>query len=229
MGAPHGVWSLRWVIGRTCLVVVAWLAISPAALGAQDTGFAWPRLEVRGGLTGHGAGACLTKRATGATAGFDLRTRGRWIVSAAVDLFVTNANCFDILYTREYEGQTVERWGHPQLGFTTPRFTLSAGYAFSVLGMSAELTSGLGTVRTRTDYGGPAREDITWRPWYGGALALRLSSALGVQLEAGRHQLAERYYAFERDFYAPEGDVIVAEILRWETMWRLGITVPVIR
>jgi len=226
-GSPF-VCSRSFVTLGACSIIAASNILRPPAVDAQEGRFAWPTLEVRGGIVSHGAGGCLTKRATGAIAGVDVRSQGRWILSAAVDLFMSNINCFDILYTRQYAGQTVERWGSPELDFTTPRLAVSLGYGFSVYGRGAELMAGLGAVRTRIDYGGPAREEITWRPWYGAGVVLRLSSALGVQLEAGWHQLAERYYAAGRDYYDPDGDVIVAEIRRWEPMWRLGVTVPVI-
>lgn len=150
-------------------------------------------------------------------------------MSASIDLFLANVSCLEILYTRQYAGQTVERWGDPELDFTTPRLALSLGYGFTVLERRAEVTAGIGLLRTKIDYGGPARQEITWRPWYGAAAVLRLSRIIGLQLEAGWHQLAERYYAPGRDYYDPSADVIVAEIRRWAPLWRLGVTVPVSR
>ena len=199
-----------------CTLVSA-LAALTQPVSAQESDRQGVALEVRGGFAGHGGGDCIHGRTSSATLGIDLRTRGNWIASAAADVFIYGASCLDIGVGTVYEGQQVDIEGWPQIG---PRMTVSAGYAFSILGVRAELSGGLGTLPTRTDYGrgGAVWE---WRWWQGGMLAARFRSGLAVQIELGRHQLGERYYLVDQD-------VLVAELLRWERMWRLGLSFPVL-
>ena len=113
--------------------------------------------------------------------------------------------------------ERVDISGWPAVG---PRLSLALGYGFSVSKVRAEVTAGLGTVLTYDHSGRRASDVWTWLEWHGGAVTARFPTGPAIQFELGRHQLAERYYL--------EGqDVLVAEFLRWERMWRLGLSFPV--
>lgn len=200
------------------LLFAVTLAAWPGGVWAQQPHLTWPRLEVRGAIAGHGAGDCGGGGTRAAAVGVDLRTHGRWIASAAVDVFLhRGAGCLDIELLALYKGKVVTVAGWPALG---PRMSLSLGYALEVTGASVEVTAGLGTIPTRDFHSRRPADDWTWFDWQGGAVTVRFSSGPGIQFELGRHQLAERYYL--------EGqDVLVAEFRRWERMWRLGLSFPV--
>jgi len=211
--------TLRQLSAFPALLTAFVLVASTGSVSAQQAALTLPRLEVRGGVGHHGAGDCFGGGVTGPTAGLDVRTHGTWITSAAVDVFLVEIGCLDIeLPPRDYKGQLADVRGWPLVG---PRLTAALGYGFSALGVRSEITAELGIVRTKTDYGGPERDDVSWRPWHGGALTVRFPSGLGLQFELGRHRLAERYYV-------PDQDVLIAEVLRWERMWRISVSFPII-
>jgi len=107
------------------LAAVAVLLIWPSLLSGQQADRIRPLIEIRGGLSWHGAGGCRHDAGSGVAVGIDLRTRGPWFFSGAVDLvslFVTSDDlCEAYLPGRYYEGQLVEIWGDPRLDRTTPR------------------------------------------------------------------------------------------------------------
>jgi hypothetical protein len=176
------------------------------------------RLEGRAGIANHGAAGCGHAHVTEFTVGVDVRTGGTWILAAALDLIGGAVGCLDLVPVRTYAGQIVEAWGRP--GVDPPlRPSVGAGYVTNVLGFVTDVTAGAGLLPTVIAYR-PPDKDFGWRPWFGGSLTTRVpGSRAGLQLELGRHQLAERYYVLDQD-------AVLAEIHRWETTWRLGLTVP---
>ncbi|MDH3207208.1 MAG: hypothetical protein OEO79_11385 [Gemmatimonadota bacterium] len=198
------------------LAVVIGVAAWPHPLSGQDASGLRPRLEVVAGWGGHGGGQCYHARDSDFALGAALQTRGPWLVRIGADVFLGRTSCVGTLLTRDYQGQEVEVRGDPATG---PRLALDLGYGFSVLGLRPEVAAGVGLVLTHHDYGRD-REDWSARPWYGAIATVRLPPGVGLQFETGRHQVAERYYAMA-------SDVLVAELPRWELMWRISVTIPI--
>ena len=157
---------------------------------------------------------------TGVAAGLDVRTPGRWIASAAVDFFFGGQpdGCVDVDFFTQYRGESVRLRAGADIG---PRLSMALGYAFSLMGGRFELTGAVGSIPTRTAYDLPEAHDVDWRLWYGTAVTVRLSSGVGLQSEIGLHRVPERYLAVDRD-------VVIADVLYWEPMWRLAFSVPII-
>jgi len=194
-------------------------SLRPAGLAAQRADTLRPRLELRGGWAWHGGGNCHGARASGIALGAAFQTRGQIVAGLGADVFLAKTSCLDILLVRNYGGQEVEIRGKPALG---PRIALNVGYAVPVAGVRTELTAGVGLVATYIDYGTNRGGEWSARRWYGGSGAVRLPAGFGLEVEFGRHQLAERYYA-------RGADVVVAELQRWENMWRIAVAIPLKR
>jgi hypothetical protein len=206
-------------------LIAATLAI-PSFLHAQTDASGWMGVELRTGIGWHDVGRCGPDKGSGSggTLGLEVRTNGRWFVSSAVDVFdVVSGDgiCQLDLPMRMYGADFVEVWGAPRLDVTTPRIAASIGHRFVFSDMPSELTLGVGSVRTKTAYKSPSPRVIDWRPWFGGTLTFRPLADVGVQFEWGRRQLAQRYYALGQD-------VVVAETSLWESIGRLGVTVPLL-
>jgi hypothetical protein len=185
------------------LLGLALLGLSDGA-GAQTAAF-----EARVGVAWHGDTVCSVLSA---------RSRGPWIASGAVDLILDNLkrSCLDILLVYDYQGQQVTHEGESS---PFARLRIEAGHSIMIGGFHSELTAGAGLLPTYIDYG-VDRSDLSWEPWYGATLTVRLpGSRTGVQLELGRHRLTQRYYTVDTR-------ALVDEIHRWRPLTRLGVTFP---
>jgi hypothetical protein len=207
----RGWWAL-------CLVAAVGVGTRPSAVVAQETDVAPRRVEFRAGLAGHRAELCSRRGVTGAAVGGALRTSGRWTGSAAVDYFFGGQpeGCVDVNFFTQYEGQNVRLRGGSDIGLR-----LSAGVGYRLAQERLEITGAVGTLPTRTNYDETGEDDVSWRLWFGTALTFRLASGVGLQSEIGLHQVPERYLELSQD-------VVVADELYWEPMWRVAFTIPII-
>jgi hypothetical protein len=184
---------------------------APAALLAQDGGWTWPALDLRGGFMSYGDVSCNAGEGW-AVAGLDVRTRGPLIASVAVDASFLPNRC--LLETSL--GGTFET----PLDDVGPRLSASLGYAFLVDDRRVELTAGVGRLRVRR----PATARTEWQPWYGGAVAFRAPSRFGIDLELGTYRLTRGVYVTDPWTAVPRN---VGELSRWNLMWRVGLVVPI--
>jgi hypothetical protein len=202
------------------LLVAACGATLPAALDAQESR-APPRLEVRFGFARHSANLCGVERVLGNSVGLVARQPGAWTTAAAVDFFFGGQpdGCLDIRVLRQYYGVDVEIRGRPRMG---PRLSLSVSRRVALSDANPELSAGLGTIPTWTDYGGTGLDDRSWQPWFGAGLTLRSTSGMGLQFEIGGHGVPERYFVLDQN-------VLVKDIRHWEMLWRFGVSIPLAR
>ncbi|MGD8280637.1 MAG: hypothetical protein PVF69_05750, partial [Gemmatimonadota bacterium] len=146
----------------------------------------------------------------------EARSRGSWVVSGALDLLLNGYGCLDIGYQTTYDGQLVDIRGSQSWG----RARAALGHTLDVGGIHSSLTVGAGLIPAMVDRARSDDTDLSWQPWYGGALTVQVpDSRIGIELELGRHRVPQRYYA-------ENSDVVVAEIRHWEPFTRLGITFP---
>jgi hypothetical protein len=201
-------------------LVAAPMLLAPAWVGAQHASSP-VSIEIRGGLNWHDVGPCGPEKGSGSggTVGLAVRTTGAWFASGSVDVFDLwsgESICELDLPIRHHYGIMVGVWGTPHLDVTTPRLAVSLGRRFDLGRVPIEVTAGLGTVRTKMSYISIASEHVDWRPWYGGTVTFfGLAPTVGVQLEWGRRQIAERYYGQA---------LFVAEVPRWENVARMVVT-----
>jgi len=176
------------------------------------------RVELRAGLGGHRAELCSRRGVTGAAVGVDVRTSGRWFGSAAVDYFFGGQpeGCIDLDFFTQYQGQNVRLRAGSDIGLR-----LSAAVGYRLAQERLEVTGAVGTLPTRTDFGETGADDVSWRLWFGTALTFRLASGIGLQSEIGLHQVPERYLELTQD-------VIIADEVYWEPMWRVAFSIPII-
>jgi hypothetical protein len=186
----------------------------PGPVTAQQADAWSPRLEMRGGLARHGAGGC-NGSGTGVTAGIAVNAGHEWLAAGSVDLLdvvrLGSGLCEASLRIIQYQGQLVTESGNARLDRGAPRLALAVGRRFSIAGMRSEVSAGGGTVSTQG----------RWRPWFGGTLTARAAGGPALQVEYGRHRLEDRYYLYDQP-------VLVARFHRWEDMWRLGVSLPLI-
>jgi hypothetical protein len=185
--------------------------LTPRLLYAQPV-----HVDGRIAFASHGASACRDTLTSGLAAGVEVHTSGRWIASAAVDVFFNHSYaCLDILPLTDYNGEQAEVWGNSE--FTSPRASLAFGVGGSGSLIGYELTVGAGTIGTSTSFGSGGTIG-RWQPWHGAALTVRwVASGFGLQVEAGRHRVADRFYSRGQVF-------LLGERLRWAPLIRFGAT-----
>jgi hypothetical protein len=201
-----------------CLMAAVGAGTGPGVAAAQDTDGARRRVEFRAGLAGHRAEICSRRGVTGGGVGLALSTSGRWFGSTAVDYFFGGQPdaCIDLEFVTQYRGQNVRLRSGSEIGFRP-----SAAFGYRLPRQRLEITGAVGTLPTRTDFAESGADDVSWRLWFGTALTYRLASGMGLQSEIGLHQVPERYLAMTED-------VIVADEIYWEPMWRIAFSIPII-
>jgi hypothetical protein len=137
---------------------------------------------------------------TGASVGAELRTRGRWLLAAGLDLFSHfGVNCTLQLITTTFEGQEVTVTS--SAGVSGPRLSVHTGWAIPLGELIVEPAVGAGVLYASTQWAGDS--DVFWSEWYGGSIRFRTaaSPALGIEygwreMPFGFYRGSERVHAF---------------------------------
>lgn len=190
--------ALHRLVSLCCLTLGVSLGL-PSEVAPQALG-----LDARLGIASHGGGCLRDTRTMSIPAGLELRTRGRWIASTAIDLFVGNGQCLI----------GVGGWTDTHFRF---RAGIALGYAVMVLGARSELVAGVGTIPTTVDDEWSGTR-MRWYSWQGGTVTIRpRQSPISVQVELGRHRLPQRTISLT-------GPVPVT----WQRFMRFGVSFPIL-
>jgi hypothetical protein len=123
--------------------------------------------------------------------GHQQRRNSSACVSAGVDLMANFAvTCTDVLYTRQFNGQTVSAHNTPFIA--GPRLRMALGRAFTAGSIIVEPAAGAGVISMSTDEPDDNRFTSTW---YGATLTVRTpDSGKALHFEYGWRELPFSYY-----------------------------------